>query len=182
MRRIWNNPLSLLGLEYCLPWLLVTRGHCHDALTMRSRMGKQAGGTQLHCSLWHQEAKALLVKFLDFPDWLTSCRAGWVSEHSSRRAGGMTSATKQRTCQASLIAQRVKNLPAMQETWVQSLVREDPLEKEMAIQSAFLPGESHGQRSLAGYSLWDDKVSDKTEQLSMRRGPCQTATASSPVS
>ena len=97
MRRIWNNPLSLLGLEYCLPWLLVTRGHCHDALTMRSRMGKQAGGTQLHCSLWHQEAKALLVKFLDFPDWLTSCRAGWVSEHSSRRAGGMTPATKQRS-------------------------------------------------------------------------------------
>ena len=34
--------------------------------------------------------------------------------------------------QASLVVQTVKRLPAMQETWVQSLVREDPLEKEMA--------------------------------------------------
>ena len=32
----------------------------------------------------------------------------------------------------------VKNLPAMQETWVQSLVQEDPLEKEMATQSSIL--------------------------------------------
>ena len=33
---------------------------------------------------------------------------------------------------ASLMAQMVKNLPAMQDTWVQSLGREDPLEKRMA--------------------------------------------------
>ena len=33
---------------------------------------------------------------------------------------------------ASLVAQRVKRLPAMRETWAQSLVQEDPLEKEMA--------------------------------------------------
>ena len=65
---------------------------------------------------------------------------------------------------ASLVAQMVKNLPAMQETWVQPLVREDPLEKGMAIQSAFLPGESHGQRSLAGYSPWGLKKLDMTEQ------------------
>ena len=34
---------------------------------------------------------------------------------------------------ASLVAQLVKNLPAVQETWVQSLGWEDPLEKEMAL-------------------------------------------------
>ena len=39
---------------------------------------------------------------------------------------------------ASLVAQRVKCLPAMQETWVQSLGWEDPLEKEMATQSSIL--------------------------------------------
>ena len=39
---------------------------------------------------------------------------------------------------ASLVAQMVKNLPAMQETWVQSLGREDPLEKEMATHSSVL--------------------------------------------
>ena len=45
---------------------------------------------------------------------------------------------------ASLVAQTVKNLPAMQEAWVQSLGQEYPLEKEMATTPIFLPGESHG--------------------------------------
>ena len=39
---------------------------------------------------------------------------------------------------ATLVAQLLKNLPAMQETWVQSLGREDPLEKEMATHSSTL--------------------------------------------
>ena len=51
---------------------------------------------------------------------------------------------------ASLVAHIVKNLPAMQETQVQSLGWEDPLEKEMAAHSSILPGKSHEQRSLAG--------------------------------
>ena len=41
---------------------------------------------------------------------------------------------------ASLVSQMVKSLPAMRETWVQSLGQEDPLEKEMATHSRFLPG------------------------------------------
>ena len=36
---------------------------------------------------------------------------------------------RQHSCQASLVAQRVHNLPAMQETWVPSLGQGDPLEK-----------------------------------------------------
>ena len=51
----------------------------------------------------------------------------------------------------------VKNLPAMQETQVQSLGWEDPLEKGMATHPLLLPGKSHGQRSLVGYSPWDHK-------------------------
>ena len=39
---------------------------------------------------------------------------------------------------ASLVAQRIKRLPAMQETWVRSLGWEDPLEKEMATHSSIL--------------------------------------------
>ena len=39
---------------------------------------------------------------------------------------------------ASLVAQLVKNLPAMQETWVRSLGREDPLENERATHSSIL--------------------------------------------
>ena len=41
-------------------------------------------------------------------------------------------------CVASLVAQLVKTLPVMQETWVQSLGWEDPLEKEMAAHSSIL--------------------------------------------
>ena len=51
---------------------------------------------------------------------------------------------------ASLVAQRVKDLPAMQDTQVQSLGSEEPLEKEMATTPVFLPGQFHGQRSLVG--------------------------------
>ena len=63
----------------------------------------------------------------------------------------------------SLVAQTVKKLPAMQETWVQSLGREDPLEKGMATQSSILVREFHGQRSLARYSPWGRKESDTTK-------------------
>ena len=51
----------------------------------------------------------------------------------------------------------VKNLPTVPETQVQSLGWEDPLEKEMATHSNFLPGKFHGQKSLAGYSPWGRK-------------------------
>jgi len=53
---------------------------------------------------------------------------------------------------AFLTAQMAKNPPAMQETWVQSLGWEDPLEEGTATHSHILPREFHGQRSLAGYS------------------------------
>ena len=49
---------------------------------------------------------------------------------------------------------------------VQSLSLEDPLEEGM-LTPVFLPGESHGQRSLEDYSPWGHKESDMTEQLSM---------------
>ena len=53
---------------------------------------------------------------------------------------------------ASLMAQMVKNLPAVQETQVQSLGPEDPLEKGMAIHSNILAGEFHGETILVGYN------------------------------
>ena len=43
--------------------------------------------------------------------------------------------------QASLVAQKVKSLPAVQDTWVRSLSQEDPLEKEMAAHSSILASE-----------------------------------------
>ena len=55
----------------------------------------------------------------------------------------------------SLVAQMVKCLPTMQETRVQSLGGEPT--------PVFLPGKSHGQKSLVGYSPWGRKDSDMTE-------------------
>ena len=66
---------------------------------------------------------------------------------------------------AFLEPQTVKNLPAAQETQIQSLSREDPLEKGMAPTPVFLPGEFHGQRGLGVYSPWGPKESDTTERL-----------------
>ena len=50
------------------------------------------------------------------------------------------------------MAQMIKNLPAIWETWVQTLGWEDPLEKKMATHSSILAWEIHGQKSLVGYS------------------------------
>ena len=55
----------------------------------------------------------------------------------------------------------------MQETQVRPLGQEDPLVKGMATTPVFLPGESHGQRSLAGYSPWGCKELERTERLTL---------------
>ena len=65
---------------------------------------------------------------------------------------------------ASLVAQSVKNLPAMQGTWVGSLGWEDPLEKGMATPSSILASRIPWTESLVGYSPWGNKESDTTEQ------------------
>ena len=57
------------------------------------------------------------------------------------------------------MAQLIKNLPAVQETWVRSLAWEDSLEKGKATPTpVFQPGEFHGL-----YSPWGRKESDTTE-------------------
>ena len=63
------------------------------------------------------------------------------------------------------VAQRLKHLPGMLETWVQFLGREDPWRRKWQPTPVLLPGESHGRRSLVGYSPWGRKESDMTERL-----------------
>ena len=66
---------------------------------------------------------------------------------------------------ASLVDQMVKNPPAMQETWVQSLGWEDLLEEGMATHSSIPAWRSpNGQRSLAGCIPWGHKELDTTER------------------
>ena len=66
----------------------------------------------------------------------------------------------------------VKNSPVMQEIQemqveirVGSWVRKIPWRRTWQLTPVFLPGEFHGQRSLAGYSSWGRKDSDTTETL-----------------
>ena len=63
------------------------------------------------------------------------------------------------------VAHMVKNLPAVQKTGFDPWVRKIPWRRKWQSTPVFLPGESHGQRSLAGYSPRDCKESDTTERL-----------------
>ena len=66
---------------------------------------------------------------------------------------------------ASLVVQRLKCLPAMWETWVRSLGREDPLEKEMATHSSILAWRIPWREELGGLQSTGRKELDTTEPL-----------------
>ena len=73
---------------------------------------------------------------------------------------------------ASLVAQTVKNLPAMFETQVWLLGWEDPWRREWLPTPVFLPGEFHGQGSLLDYSPWCHRVRhDWATNTSMNKVP-----------
>ena len=61
----------------------------------------------------------------------------------------------------------VKNQPVMQETQFKSCVWKIPRRREWRQIPVFLPGESHGQKSLVSYSPWGHKELDATEQLTI---------------
>ena len=101
-------------------------------------------------SFYSSSCKALVPRKLDFPDASdgkeSACKArdpGLIPR--SGRSSGKGMATHSSIIGqhlpwswASLVAQRLKCLPAMWETWVRSLGREAPLEKEMATHSSIL--------------------------------------------
>ena len=64
---------------------------------------------------------------------------------------------------ANLVVQMVKNLPAMLDPWVRKI----PWRSECLPTPVFLPGQSHGQKSLVDYSPWSWKESDMTEWLTL---------------
>ena len=68
---------------------------------------------------------------------------------------------------ASLVAQRVKNVPEMRETWVRSLGWEDPLEKGMATRSSILAWKIPRTEEPGGYSPRGRRELDMTDQLSL---------------
>ena len=66
------------------------------------------------------------------------------------------------------MAQMVKHLPSMRETWVGKI----PWRKKWQPTAVLFPGKSHGQRSLVGYSPWDLKELDMTERLHSLNRDC----------
>ena len=56
-----------------------------------------------------------------------------------------------------------KAFAIIQDIWVRSLGQKDPRRRIRQLAPIFLPGESHGWRSLAGYNPWGHKESDTTE-------------------
>ena len=70
----------------------------------------------------------------------------------------------------------VKNLPAVQETQLQSLGQKDPLEKEMATNSSILVWRIPRIGRLAGYSPCDHKESEMTEPLTQQTKAISTYT------
>ena len=67
----------------------------------------------------------------------------------------------------SLVAQTVKNLPAMKKTWVRSLGQEDPLEKGIATHSSVLAWRTPWIEEPDGQQSMGSQESDMTEQLTL---------------
>ena len=65
----------------------------------------------------------------------------------------------------SLVTLTVKNLPITKETQFDPWDRKKPWRREWFLTPVFLPGESHGQRSLEGYSPWGRKELDTTTKV-----------------
>ena len=102
-----------------------------------------AGG----CFTAESPGKTLLLCFRLFP-----CESLWCMYHKTLRLHYLFFVSNFIYLGASLVSQMVKNLPAMQETWVRSLGREDLLEKGMATHSRILAWRILGQRNLVGSS------------------------------
>ena len=68
--------------------------------------------------------------------------------------------------QGSLVTQTLKNLLVMQVRGFNPWIGKMPCRRAWQPNPIFLPGESHGQRSLVGYSPWSLKEPDTTERLS----------------
>ena len=88
----------------------------------------------------------------------------WEVRKRKESTGRLEMPSTEMRKRTSLVAQTVKNLPAMWETWVQSLGQGDPLEKGMATHLNTLAWRIPWTEILAGYRTWGHKELDMTEQ------------------
>ena len=102
------------------------------------------------------------------PRQITIMREHMAFEECQHQGDSMTYRVLWGEMGASLVAQTVKCLPAMQETWVPSLGGKIPWRRKWQPTPVLLPGKFHEQRSLVGYSPWACKQLDMTERLHIR--------------
>ena len=118
-----------------------------------------------------------------FHDWLknifwdlgwVSASSGWPLRDSSEWSWKKILVPCPGTEFGQLVAQMVKKLPAMLETWVWDLgwdpsswVRKMTCRREGSPTPVFFPGEFHRQKSLEGYNPWGSKELDTTKQLTL---------------
>ena len=175
---------SLVG---CRPWGLeesdtTERLHFHFSL---SCIG-EGNGNPLQCSCLENPRDWWAWWAAVYGVAQSRTRLKWLSSSSSKRgtcdypiycSSGISSyqtifflksfaeLSLSKNIRTSLVAQMVKSLPAVWETWVQSLDWEDPLEKEMAIDSSTLAWKIPWTVEPGSYSPWGHKESDTTKQL-----------------
>ena len=91
--------------------------------------------TQVRFLGWEDPLEKGMATHSSVPAW----RSPWTEEPGRLQSVGLQRVGHSLAIeQSSLVAQRLKRLPGMRETWVRSLGREDPLEKEMATHSIIL--------------------------------------------
>ena len=154
--RVWNLDFSRLipsGIaeEETVPslfQLLMVSGHPWCS------MPRPGSGISGFSSVWKQNSK------LSPSSELLRCMSLGMSSPILRRTLGLGFTAHRSSVQGSPSGSVVKNPPAKQETWVPSLGQEDPWRRMWWTIPVFLPGKSHGQRSLMGCSPWGHKEWD----------------------
>ena len=146
---------SMYWLSVCI---LLPSSQRLSCVCLRERV---TSSTALISWQWIQSSRTRVPTCGTQGKW-TSTEPGW-SSLGSKAEDNLASYCLH---QASLVAQTVKNPPAVWETWVRSLGWKDPLRRAWQPTPVFLPGDSYGQRGLVGYRPWGHKESDMTEWLS----------------
>ena len=118
--------------------------------------GQESGG--LSCT-WRQ----------DIPDWghsmdVNRCSSCWKSNKLIRVQESSRSRGK---CKLGILCGSLKGFQCCRRPGFSLWVGKIPWRREWQPTPVFLPGESQGQKSLVGYSSWDHKESDMTEQLTV---------------
>ena len=114
-------------------------------------------------STWMCEWIIRFIRFIYYQIYILFSR---LRSLGSERLSDVTSS---HSMVSQMVLLMVKNLPAnagdTRDTGLIPGVRKIPWSRKWQPASVFLPGKSHGQRSLAGYSSWGHKESDTTERL-----------------